>query len=146
MRLTKKAQYGLLLALYLSEKGIATIEEASVDLALSPTFLAQVAVKLRKSNVLRSKKGPDGGYLLNGDPTVSDVLQCLAPALLLSVSEASTYARGTHNHRSLVYFAVDLFSAMSSQLNRRIRNVANNINQREDSRISKLPLASTSMN
>lgn len=77
MKLTKKQQYGLLLILYISRAGRCTLADVAEELELSVNFLEQVARLLRISGMLRSIRGPGGGYELVGEPTVGEVIYAL---------------------------------------------------------------------
>lgn len=74
MRLNVKVQYALLFCLYLSRAGRASVTDASANMALSYHMLTAVANKLKRSGVVKSHRGPGGGYELVGDPSVSDVI------------------------------------------------------------------------
>lgn len=77
--LTKKADYGLSLLAYLSEKGrggrvsLADMEKRGMPRA----FMAQIANSLVVAGILNSKEGRGGGYALNYEPETIQVKEAL---------------------------------------------------------------------
>lgn len=70
MRLSTKAQYAVraLVSLNLVSNGEpVTIKEISEREKISLNYLEQLFVKLRRGNIVRSVRGPGGGYLLARD-------------------------------------------------------------------------------
>jgi Rrf2 family protein len=71
LRLSTKGQYGVR-AMYEIALGYpgepVTIKEISDKQAVSVPYLEQILNKLRKAGLIRSIKGPGGGYLLNRGP------------------------------------------------------------------------------
>lgn len=95
LRLSTKGQYGVR-AMYEIAKGYpdrpVTIKEISEKQRVSVAYLEQILNKLRKANLIKSIKGPGGGYLLNKSPeniSIASILNelegpvaittCLAP-------------------------------------------------------------------
>lgn len=70
LRLSTKGQYGVR-AMYEIAKGSVmgpvTIKEISEKQHVSVAYLEQILNKLRKSGIIRSVKGPGGGYVLARD-------------------------------------------------------------------------------
>jgi Rrf2 family protein len=71
LRLSTKGQYGVR-AMYEIAKahsvGPVTIREISEKQDVSISYLEQILNKLRKSGIIRSRKGPGGGYMLSRGP------------------------------------------------------------------------------
>ena len=70
MRLSTKAQYAVraLVSLNLVSNGSpVTIKEVSERENISLNYLEQLFVKLRRGDIVRSVRGPGGGYLLARD-------------------------------------------------------------------------------
>ena len=67
MRLTTKGQYAVRamvnIACHSDDKPV-TLKEISIDEEISLSYLEQLVVKLRKGNVVKSIRGPGGGYIL----------------------------------------------------------------------------------
>jgi Rrf2 family protein len=71
LRLSTKGQYGVR-AMYEIARGYpdqpVTIKEISEKQDVSVTYLEQILNKLRKAGLIRSVRGPGGGYLLSQGP------------------------------------------------------------------------------
>ena len=71
LKLSTKGQYGVR-AMFEIAKGYpdrpVTIREISEMQEVSVAYLEQILNKLRKAGLVRSIKGPGGGYLLNKSP------------------------------------------------------------------------------
>lgn len=83
MKFSKKSRYGLraLIDLAVNSKNehvsLCSIAERN---HISPQYLEQVFASLRRAGIVKSIKGPQGGYLLNHAPekiTVADILKIL---------------------------------------------------------------------
>lgn len=107
MRVSKKVQYGLMLSLYLARSGRTTLENVAKSLRLSKSFLEQVARLLRIHGVVKSTRGPSGGYELIGDPTVGDIFKALGPISLIDKKTASKLRFGNAEERALGLFISD---------------------------------------
>lgn len=93
MRISTKGSYGLraIIDLSLNSKGeyVSLISIAERQ-NISKNYLEQVFSSLRKSGIVKSVKGSQGGYLLNGDPseiTAGDILRALEGDLSVAKSE-----------------------------------------------------------
>ena len=81
MRLSTKSRYGLRALFdiaYNSGALPAQIQDISRRQNISPRYLEQIFQNLKKAGILRSKRGPQGGYCLARKPeeiSVQDVLQ-----------------------------------------------------------------------
>lgn len=100
MKFSKKSRYGLraLVDLAINSKtahvSLYSIAERN---DISPQYLEQVFASLRRAGIVRSIKGPQGGYLLNHAPntiTVADIIHALEGDYHIeeeAVSEDSSY-------------------------------------------------------
>ncbi len=71
MRLSTKSRYGVraLFDIAYHSVGLPTqIKEISRRQLISPRYLEQIFQKLKKANILGSKRGPNGGYYLLKEP------------------------------------------------------------------------------
>ena len=74
--LSKKAQYAIKALEYLAnryEKGPVLISEISEQKHIPLKFLENILLELRKADILESKKGKGGGYLLKASPEQTSV-------------------------------------------------------------------------
>ena len=70
MRLTKRGQYAvraLVMLMILGDDGPVTLKEISDAEDISLNYLEQLFSKMRKGNIVKSIKGPGGGYVLARD-------------------------------------------------------------------------------
>jgi len=83
MRLTTKSRYGaraIFDIAYNSAGMPVQIKDISKRQEISPRYLEQIFHKLKKSNIVRSVRGPGGGYVLTNDPkkiTVGDIIRAI---------------------------------------------------------------------
>ena len=71
LRLSTKGQYGVRAMFELAKnynKGPLTIKEIAIRQGVSVSYLEQLMNRLRKSKLIKSRKGPGGGYIINRDP------------------------------------------------------------------------------
>lgn len=71
LRLSTKGQYGVRAMFEIArgcKSGPVTIREISEKQDVSVAYLEQILNKLRKADLIRSVKGPGGGYVLSSDP------------------------------------------------------------------------------
>jgi len=93
MKLSKKSRYGLRALVDLSvnsQNGHVTLSSIAERNHISPQYLEQVFASLRKAGIVRSLKGPQGGYLLNDKPEnikVSFILEVLDGSYQLEPEE-----------------------------------------------------------
>lgn len=139
MRINKNVQYGLLFALYLCRSGRVSIKAASMSLNIPTLMLAQIANKLRVSGVIRSVRGPGGGYELTGDPTMLEVWNAVEPLYMLKADETMSYtASPDQEHRALLHYVTNLRSALLPLLKRKVRNVGNELVVSELAQLAKI--------
>ena len=71
LRLSTKSQYGVRAMFEIAHgyhSGPVTIKEISEKQSVSVAYLEQILNTLRKAGIIRSVKGPGGGYVLNKEP------------------------------------------------------------------------------
>jgi len=71
LRLSTKSQYGVRAMFEIAngyQAGPVTIKEISEKQSVSVAFLEQILNTLRKAEIIKSVKGPGGGYVLNKAP------------------------------------------------------------------------------
>lgn len=127
MRINRKLQYGLLFAVYLSRSGRSTIDTVSKNIDVPKAFLEQIARELKIGKVIRSIRGPGGGYELLGEPTVQRVFEALNEMTLLSQQELSAYRRGELEHRALASMVSDMSFSLHPVLRRSIKDVVREV-------------------
>lgn len=71
MIFSRKSDYGLRALIYLAErrnKGPVTLSEIATRLKIPKAFLSKILQQLAKKGVVRSLKGPSGGFVLAVEP------------------------------------------------------------------------------
>jgi Rrf2 family iron-sulfur cluster assembly transcriptional regulator len=128
MRLNRKLQYGLLFVIYLHRSGRATIDAVSQNMKVPKDFLEQIARQLRLNGIIKSIRGPAGGYELDkADVTVANVFTALNGASHLTPQEMSGYRRGPFEHRALFRTVQDITFSLSPVFNRKIKDIVREV-------------------
>ncbi|MDO8426384.1 MAG: Rrf2 family transcriptional regulator [Deltaproteobacteria bacterium] len=81
MRLSTKGQYAVRAMVNLachSGEGPVTLKEISTEEGISLSYLEQLFVKLRKGKIVKSVRGPGGGYMLAKTPSDISVGEVIA--------------------------------------------------------------------
>jgi Rrf2 family iron-sulfur cluster assembly transcriptional regulator len=89
MRLTTNGRYGVRAVAKLAaagrlQDGPVSISQIAGEEDLSPEFLEQIFFKLKKAGVIRSVRGPKGGFVLNRKPdeiTITTILDAVGEPL-----------------------------------------------------------------
>lgn len=111
MKFSKKSRYGLTALIDLSvhsKSGHVALSSIADRNDISPQYLEQVFASLRRAGIVKSVKGPQGGYLLNDSPrniTIADILIALDGSYYLqeeSVSLDSPACGIAHTIQSMV--------------------------------------------
>lgn len=93
MKLSKKSRYGLRALIDLavhSVRGHVSLNSIAERNEISPQYLEQVFAALRRAGIVKSVKGPQGGYLLNGEAdeiTLAQILEALEGTYYLEPEE-----------------------------------------------------------
>jgi len=107
-----KVDYGMRAVLALAEKGDpATAEELAEDQGLHPKFLGSILNDLRRSGLVASRRGSEGGYRLArpaDEITVADVMRALDGPLaeVRGLRPEATHYAGAAEHLQEVWVAV----------------------------------------
>jgi Rrf2 family protein len=129
MKFSKKSRYGLVALVDLSvnskneQVALNSIAERN---RISPQYLEQVFASLRRSGIVKSIKGPQGGYLLGREAnkiSVADILEAL---------------EGTYHIEDEAALAEEDYAGISVTVQ---RMVIDEVNQRLDQLLMNLTLA-----
>ena len=97
MKLTSKGRYAVTAMLDLafhSRSGPVTLSQISARQGISLSYLEQLFTRLRKSGLVRSTRGPGGGYSLErqpGDVAVAEIISAVDEVV------DTTRCSGSHN-------------------------------------------------
>lgn len=90
MRVTTKGRYGLRAVLKLAqqeERKPISISTIAAEEEISPEFLEQIFYKMKKSGIIKSTRGPGGGFSLAkklDEITLADILAAVGEPVTLS--------------------------------------------------------------
>lgn len=126
MKFNKDIQIAILFTTYLSRSGRADLETIAENLSISLSFLEQIARKLRIGNVVKSIRGPGGGYELVDDSTIQHIFNAINPIALIASEDVTSYfLLGEVEHRTLVNFSKTIVQALRPVLKRKIKDIIN---------------------
>jgi len=97
LRLTKKADYGLIAVKHLAERRSASTKEIANCYGIPLPLLAKVLQRLARQGLLESTYGTNGGYRLARDPryiTALEVIRAIDGPTILTT--CSTQSRDCH--------------------------------------------------
>ena len=91
MRLTTKGEYAVRAMIYLAKAGgnsPVQIREISLSEGISKAYIEQLFNKLRRSGIIKSLRGPSGGYVL-GKPankiSIGDIIRSVEGPIFLTI-------------------------------------------------------------
>ena len=99
MKFSKKSRYGLISLIDLSvhaKNGHVALNSIAERNDISPQYLEQVFAALRRAGIVKSIKGPQGGYLLNHPAekiTVAEILEALDGTYHIADEDTTESAR-----------------------------------------------------
>jgi Rrf2 family protein len=122
MKISAKARYGLAAMLYMGHRPDRnekiTIVELSENLGISKIFLEQVFAELRRSGLVKSTKGAQGGYSLEKNPketTAYEILSAIETGIFEKTDSTLPDVNGTIEKTRSSYFS-GIDSALKSFL------------------------------
>jgi Rrf2 family protein len=80
LKLTKKADYGLMAMKHLAERaheGACSAKDIAENYGIPPEALAKILQRLVRAKLLVSQHGTNGGYVLSRDPRTISVLEVI---------------------------------------------------------------------
>ena len=117
MRLTTKGRYAVTAVLDLAfhqDDGPVSLAAISERQGISLSYLEQLFAKLRRNEVVRSTRGPGGGYSLNrgvSEITVSDVILAVDETQMAPCDDSETGCSG--DYQCLTH---DLWQELSTEI------------------------------
>ncbi|MBT8126499.1 MAG: Rrf2 family transcriptional regulator [Gammaproteobacteria bacterium] len=117
MRLTTKGRYAVTAVLDLAfheHKGPVSLAAISERQCISLSYLEQLFARLRRNGVVKSTRGPGGGYTLNraaADISVSDVILAVDESCQVTACDDADGCQG--GYQCLTH---DLWNELSSEI------------------------------
>ena len=117
MRLTTKGRYAVTAVLDLAfheQKGPVSLAAISDRQCISLSYLEQLFARLRRQGIVRSTRGPGGGYSLNreaADISVSDVIMAVDESCQVAGCDDSDGCQG--DYQCLTH---DLWNELSNEI------------------------------
>jgi Rrf2 family iron-sulfur cluster assembly transcriptional regulator len=117
MRLTTKGRYAVTAVLDLAfheHKGPVSLAAISERQCISLSYLEQLFARLRRNGVVKSTRGPGGGYTLNRDAadiSVSDVILAVDESCQVTACDDADGCQG--GYQCLTH---DLWNELSSEI------------------------------
>ena len=117
MRLTTKGRYAVTAVLDLAfheQKGPVSLAAISERQCISLSYLEQLFARLRRQGVVKSTRGPGGGYSLNREPadiSVSDVIVAVDESCQVAGCDDSDGCQG--DYQCLTH---DLWNELSNEI------------------------------
>ena len=112
MRLSSKGEYALLAMLYLAQRygaGPVPTHDIATSNAVPKKFLEQILLTLKRSGLVRSRMGPEGGYELARRPdeiTLAEIVRLMDGPIAAVSSVSERFHSSTPLERSPPLIAV----------------------------------------
>jgi DNA-binding IscR family transcriptional regulator len=128
MKLSKKVQYALLFVLHLDCVTRARTSSAAAALGLSVNFLEQVARKLRIAGLVKSVRGPGGGYELVGNVTIAQVLAAMNVSAFMPIPDVNGLVLGESiERRALGGIVLKMKGALTQALGQELKGTLSSV-------------------
>ncbi|MCL4456127.1 MAG: Rrf2 family transcriptional regulator [Nitrospirae bacterium] len=90
MQITRETDYAIRCVYYLARKPdeVTMVDEIAREMCVPKSFLAKIAQKLTKANILQSYRGVKGGFQLFGKPediSIYDVIEAVEGPVAMNV-------------------------------------------------------------
>ncbi|MGF0034579.1 RrF2 family transcriptional regulator [Bariatricus sp. SGI.154] len=126
MKFSKKSRYGMIALIDLavnSKSSHVALNSIAEQNGISPQYLEQIFAALRRAGIVKSVKGPQGGYLLNhaaGEITVSEILEALEGDYRFESEQASEDSKNVGISAAIQKLVID-------RVNQELENILMNL-------------------
>jgi len=126
MKLTSKGRYAVMAMADLAKYNVkepTSLTEISLRQGISISYLEQLFLKLRKNNLVKSVRGPSGGYVLTKLPTEIKLLSIInaVDEKIKTVKCKKESKRGC-NHKSIKCITHNLWDDLEIHINKFFEN------------------------
>lgn len=95
IKINKEVDYAIqfILALASQPESTMSLRTFSSDKSISFLFMQKIAQKLRKSDIIASRRGANGGYVINRSPkqlTLNDIYEAIEGSYALTTCEGKS--------------------------------------------------------
>jgi Rrf2 family protein len=129
MKLSSKGQYAVRALIYLSYNSKnnsvpVSLKEIAAGESISLHYLEQIFFTLKKAGIVRSLRGPNGGYLLNEKPSelfIGDIIESVEPIEITSCISKSKAKKECG--RKSVCLAFDMWNSVSKKITELLNSI-----------------------
>ena len=126
MKLTSKGRYAVMAMADLAKNNVkepTNLSEISLRQGISISFLEQLFLKLRKDNLVKSVRGPLGGYVLNKPPEEIKLLSIInAVDEKIKTVKCRKESKKGCNGKSIKCITHNLWDDLESHINKFFEN------------------------
>ena len=122
MKLTSKGRYAVMAMADLAKINNdqpTSLTEISLRQGISISFLEQIFLKLKKSNLVKSSRGPSGGYVLSKPPEEIKLLSIInAVDEKIKTLKCRKESKRGCNHKSIKCITHNLWDDLETHINK----------------------------
>ena len=122
MKLTSKGRYAVMAMADLAKINTdqpTSLTEISLRQGISISFLEQIFLKLKKSNLVKSSRGPSGGYVLSKPPEEIKLLSIInAVDEKIKTLKCRKESKRGCNHKSIKCITHNLWDDLETHINK----------------------------
>ena len=122
MKLTSKGRYAVMAMADLAKIDTdqpTNLTEISLRQGISISFLEQIFLKLKKSNLVKSSRGPSGGYVLSSPPEEIKLLSIInAVDEKIKTLKCRKESKRGCNHKSIKCITHNLWDELETHINK----------------------------
>ena len=122
MKLTSKGRYAVMAMADLAKNNVkepTSLTEISLRQGISISYLEQLFLKLRKNNLVKSVRGPSGGYVLNKPPEEIKLLSIIsAVGEKIKTVKCKKESKKSCNGKSIKCITHNLWDDLETHINK----------------------------
>jgi len=126
MKLTSKGRYAVMAMADLAKNNVkepTSLTEISLRQGISISFLEQLFLKLRKNNLVKSARGPSGGYVLTKSPKEIKLISIInAVDEEIKTLKCRKESKRGCNHKSIKCITHNLWDDLEIYINKFFEN------------------------